>query len=74
MQVYIVVTNNWQDYEGGGGEIVAVFAKREDAFAKVKELLPSNLANKAKGDAEEWHFPPEPASSYWLTIEVFEVE
>ena len=76
MKVYIVLHHNWQDYEGGGAEVVAVFGDREKAFAKVKKLLPASARRRAKEDAEEWHFP-EPsmsASHYWLTIDEHEVE
>lgn len=74
MKVYIVLENNWQDYEGGGAEVIAVFGDRKSAFAKVKKLLPRSRRYRAKEDAQEWVLSDEGASHYWLTIEEHEVE
>jgi hypothetical protein len=74
MKVYVVMQYNWQDYEGGGGEVVSIHTDRAVAFAKVKKLLPANLRRRAKEADTEWYLPKVPAQEDWLAIEEYELE
>jgi len=75
MKIYKVVNNNWQDYEGGGGQVEAVYDNVEAAIAHVNHYYPDYV--KAP-DELMWDHPTQGqndrvASHYWITIDEEEV-
>jgi hypothetical protein len=69
MTVFIVVCGNWQDYEGGGDEILAVHATREGAMETIRMALKDRGRDpnqKPRRDGQ-W-FISGPPSSEWLEI------
>lgn len=77
MKVYLVLDCNWQDYSGGGAEVVSVHASEDLAVAKVKAILkergvkPGALKPNARN---EWGFVSGGGADYWLEIQPHEVE
>jgi hypothetical protein len=75
MKVFVVMENNWQDHEGGGGEIHSIHATWDAAFKAVKKLHRPRRLNPKK---TEWNYRTKEedersASHDWTTIDEHEV-
>lgn len=74
MKVYLVLSCNWQDYEGGGASVDSVHISNEMAETKVKAILKENGLNYDGPNSNgEWGYQDYGGSSYWYEIEEHEV-
>lgn len=69
--ITVVCEGNWQDYEGGGDDVIAVFSSREKAIAFVEKSWPNR-----KFDGYEWvdHKEDEGGSHYWTSVKDYNLD
>lgn len=74
MKVYLVLSCNWQDFEGGGADVDSVHLSNDSAEARVKVILKDRgLKDDGPNSRGEWGYRDGGGSSYWLEIEEHEV-
>jgi hypothetical protein len=70
MKVFVLLTV-YSDYDDNSSQIVGIYHKREDAFAKVKERLPKAVDKLDEAWPVEWYIPK---SNESFVLEEHEVE
>lgn len=74
MKVYLVLSCNWQDHEGGGASVDSVHASNELAETRVRAILKeAGLNHDGPNSIGEWGYRDYGGASYWHEIEEHEV-
>lgn len=72
--VYVVVCGNWQDYEGGGDEVISIHASRDGALKSISAALSERGRKPSQRPNREgrWFISGSP-SEEWLEILKYEL-